>query len=182
MPGIFQGWNHPRSIVHLTSDALRHWKNAQPLVLASDRVIDACVIQLTNNPWRMWYNNERDKKPIYYADSTNLVVWTDKGKAVADQSGEGPKVFRWQNSLWMITDVWRGLVVYRSDDATSWKRQPGGNLLEAPGTGADDQVMGGHPDIVVSGDRAFLFYFTHIQDGDRARPRMDLNNAAVPCS
>ena len=48
-------------------------ENAQPLVLASDRVIDACVIQLTNNPWRMWYNNERDKKPIYYADSTNLI-------------------------------------------------------------------------------------------------------------
>jgi hypothetical protein len=25
----------------------------------------------------------------------------------------------------------------------------------------DDGVMGGHPDVVVSGDRAFLFYFTH---------------------
>ena len=161
VPGIFQDWNHPRSIVHLTSDDLRHWKNAQPLVLASDRVIDACVIQLTNNLWRMWYNNERDKKSIYYADSANLVAWTDKGKAVGDQSGEGPKVFRWQNSLWMITDVWRGLAVYRSDDATNWKRQSGGNLLETPGTGTDDQVIGGHPDVVVSGERAFLFYFTH---------------------
>jgi hypothetical protein len=25
----------------------------------------------------------------------------------------------------------------------------------------DDQVMGGHADVVVSGARAFLFYFTH---------------------
>ena len=36
-----------------------------------------------------------------------------------------------------------------------------GNLLEQPGTGTDDQVKGGHADVVVSGDRAFLFYFTH---------------------
>jgi hypothetical protein len=27
--------------------------------------------------------------------------------------------------------------------------------------GAADQVKGGHPDVVVSGGRAFLFYFTH---------------------
>jgi hypothetical protein len=36
-----------------------------------------------------------------------------------------------------------------------------GNLVETPGKGADDEVKGGHPDVVVSGDRAFLFYFTH---------------------
>ena len=161
VPGIFQDWNHPRSIVHLTSDDLRHWKNAQPLVLSSDRVIDACVIQLTNNLWRMWYNNERDKKSIYYADSTNLIAWTDKGKAAGQHRGEGPKVFRWQNTYWMIIDAWQGLAVYRADDAVSWVRQPGGNLLQQPGTGDDDRVMGGHPDVVVSGDRAFLFYFTH---------------------
>jgi hypothetical protein len=47
--------------------------NPQPLKLASEKVIDACVVQLTNNLWRMWYNNERDKKSIYYADSTDLV-------------------------------------------------------------------------------------------------------------
>jgi hypothetical protein len=34
-------------------------------------------------------------------------------------------------------------------------------LLEQPGQGVDDGVMGGHADVVVSGDRAFLFYFTH---------------------
>ena len=161
VPGIFENWNHPRSIVHLTSRDLRQWQNAQPLRLASDRVIDACVLQLTNGLWRMWYNNERDRKSIYYADSTDLVKWDDKGKAVGDQSGEGPKVFRWQNRYWMVTDVWRGLAVYRSDDALNWTRQSGGNLLEQPGQGTDDQVIGGHPDVVVNGQRAFLFYFTH---------------------
>ncbi|MFO1514645.1 MAG: glycosyl hydrolase [Verrucomicrobiota bacterium] len=161
VPGIFENWNHPRSIVHLTSRDLRQWGKPKPLKLASDRVIDACILQLTNHQWRMWYNNERDRKSIYYADSADLVSWEDKGKAVGDQSGEGPKVFRWQDCYWMVTDVWRGLAVYRSDDALHWTRQSGGNLLEKPGQGTDDKVIGGHPDVVVNGNRAFLFYFTH---------------------
>jgi hypothetical protein len=161
VPGIFENWNHPRTMVQLTSRDLRHWGHAQPLKLASDRVIDACRLQLTNGLWRIWYNNERDRKSIYYADAPDLVNWEDKGKAVGDQSGEGPKVFHWQNTYWMVTDVWRGLAVYRSDDALTWTRQPGGNLLQEPGQGTDDQVIGGHPDVVVNGDRAFLFYFTH---------------------
>ena len=53
-----------------------------------------------------------------------------------------------------------GLAIYRSGDTLTWRRQPG-NLLKEPGAGTDDQVKGGHPDVVVSGDRAFLFYFTH---------------------
>ena len=60
----------------------------------------------------------------------------------------------------MITDVWHGLAVYRSTDALVWRRQRA-NLLEQPGQGVDDQVMGGHADVVVSGGRAYLFYFTH---------------------
>ncbi|MES2037356.1 MAG: family 43 glycosylhydrolase [Pseudomonadota bacterium] len=161
VPGIFHDWKHPRHMVHLRSQDLRHWRNARVLQLASDRVIDATVLRLPEGGYRMWYNNEVDKKSIYYADSADLENWTDKGKAIGDQSGEGPKVFRWKEQWWMITDVWRGLAVYRSDDLLSWKRQVGGNLLEMPGHGEDDGVIGGHPDVVVNGDRAFLFYFTH---------------------
>lgn len=160
VPGIFRDWNHNRSIIHLKSKDLRNWKEPVPLKLASDRVIDACVIRLADGTWRLWYNNERDKKSIYFADSPDLKVWTDRGKAVGDQGGEGPKVFHWREAYWMITDVWRGLAVYRSSDALNWTRQPG-NLLEHPGKGADDAVKGGHADVVLSGDRAFLFYFTH---------------------
>lgn len=160
VPGVFENWNHPRAIVHLTSTDLRHWGDPEPLALSSDRVIDACVLQLSDGTWRMWYNNERDRKSIYFADSPDLSVWTDRGKAVGDQAGEGPKVFAWRGAYWMVTDVWQGLAVYRSDDTLTWKRQPD-NLLQQPGQGADDQVKGGHPDVVVSGDRAFLFYFTH---------------------
>jgi hypothetical protein len=50
--------------------------------------------------------------------------------------------------------------VYRSTDAVNWTRQPD-NLLQQPGQGRDDGVIGGHADVVVVGSRAWLFYFTH---------------------
>jgi hypothetical protein len=161
VPGIFTDWNHPRSLVHLKSKDLRNWSEARPLSLSSDRVIDAAVTRLANGTWRLWYNNERDRKSIYYADSKDLESWDDKGKAVGDQGGEGPKVFHWHGTYWMITDVWRGLAVYKSEDASSWTRQDGPNLLEVPGEGLDDQVKGGHGEVFVTGKQAFLFYFTH---------------------
>ncbi|MBX3739245.1 MAG: family 43 glycosylhydrolase [Candidatus Didemnitutus sp.] len=60
----------------------------------------------------------------------------------------------------MLVDLWRGLGVYRSEDFEHWTAQPD-NLLAQPGRGVDDGVNGGHPCVVVNGDRAFLFYFTH---------------------
>jgi GH43 family beta-xylosidase len=167
VPGIFNDWKHPRQIVRLTSKDLRNWGSAQQLALAAPKVIDASVVRLPEGGWRMWYNNEADKKSIYFADSPDLVRWTDRGRTVGDQAGEGPKVFQWKGSWWMITDVWQGLGVYRSSDALNWKRQAD-NLLQQPGKGEDDRAIGGHPDVVVSGERAFLFYFTH-PDGKGTR-------------
>jgi hypothetical protein len=69
------------------------------------------------------------------------------GELVSDAAG----------TVW-IGDEIGGL--YRSEDGNSWTRQAG-NLLEAPGKGADDQAQGQHADVLVSGDRAWLFYFTH---------------------
>jgi GH43 family beta-xylosidase len=160
VPGVFETWNHPRSIVHLTSRDMRQWTYQSTLDLSSDRVIDACVARLPGGGWRMWYNNERDGKAIYTADSEDLYTWRDGGKVIGER-GEGPKVVHWQGSYWMVTDVWDGLGVFRSDDAETWTRQEGDNLLQHPGQGEDDRVMGGHADIVVQGDRAYLFYFTH---------------------
>lgn len=162
--GIFETWQHPRDIVQLTSTDLRNWTYQQTLKLFSDRVIDAGVMKMPDGLWRLWYNNERDKKSIYYAESRDMKTWTDKGKAVADKPGEGPKVFRWKDKYWMIVDQWKGLGVYRSDDALNWEPQSE-NLLATPGKGLDDQVIGGHPDVVISSDRAFLFYFAHPSNG-----------------
>ncbi|WP_438481846.1 glycosyl hydrolase [Oleiharenicola lentus] len=162
VPGIFEDWKHPRNIVHLTSKNLREWDYRSTLELASDRVIDAGVHRLPDGTWRLWYNNERDAKSIYYADSADLFTWVEKGKVrgVGERPGEGPFVFNWKGTTWMLVDLWKGLGVYRSDDALTWKAQPT-NLLEVGGKGPDDGVNGGHPCVVVSGDRAFLFYFTH---------------------
>jgi hypothetical protein len=159
VPGVFTDWKHPRVIVHLTSTDLRSWRHPEKVPLAGDKVIDASLARLPDGGWRMWYDNELDHKYIYYADSPDLVHWTDRGLAVA-QRGEGPKVFRWRGAWWMIEDLWHGLGVFRSDDALHWRRQPA-TLLEQPGQGPEDGVMGGHPDVVVSGDRAYLFYFVH---------------------
>ena len=162
VPGVFRDWNHPRDIIHLTSKDLLRWQYESTLKLSSGRVIDACVLQLPDKTWRLWYNNEVDRKSIYYADSDDLAAWQDKGKVtgVGERPGEGPKVFAWKGHYWMVVDIWDGLGVYRSTDALHWERQPH-DLLKVPGTGPDDQVKGGHPDIVVSGGRAYLFYFTH---------------------
>ena len=56
--------------------------------------------------------------------------------------------------------------MYRSEDAQDWKRV--GRLLQDHGTGPDDINVGHHPDVILSGDRAYLFYF--VQPGTSAIP------------
>ncbi len=161
VPGVFKDWRHPRSIVHLTSRNLINWEYESTLQLASDRCIDACVFPLPDGSWRMYYNNERAGKSIFFADSPDLYTWTDSGKrVVGDKGGEGPKVFQWKDKYWMVVDNWQGLGIYSSDDMVNWRRQEQ-NILQEPGSGDDDQVIGGHADVVVSGERAFIYYFTH---------------------
>ena len=169
VPGIFPDWNHPRSIIHLTSSDLLHWKYQSTLKLASDRDIDPCVLHLPDGTWRMWYNDERDHKSTYYADSPDLYNWTDHGKAFDGPPGEGPLAFRWKNHYWLLVDVWKGLAVYQSDDAKTWTRQKD-NLLQTPGHGPDDTANGSHPGVVVSGDRAYVFYHVHPDHDDPAPP------------
>jgi hypothetical protein len=159
VPGVFENWNHPRSIVQLTSTNLWQWSEPRELKLASDRVIDSSVLKRPDGTWRLFYNDERAGKSIAYADSRDMENWVDKGLAFKSR-GEGPKAFRWRGKYWCVIDEWKGLGVFRSADLAHWDKQPQ-NLLAAPGSGADDGVMGNHCDVVVSGERAFLFYFTH---------------------
>jgi beta-xylosidase len=159
VPGTFKDWNHPRVIVHLTSKDLRNWQYQSILKLVNEKVIDASVFKINDSLWRMWYNNERDGKSIYFADSKDLYNWVDKGKAIAAR-GEGPKTFYWKGSYFMIVDAWKGMEVYSSDDLLTWKKQPS-RILEEPGKGKDDQAIGGHCDVVVNDGRAYVYYFTH---------------------
>jgi hypothetical protein len=159
VPGVFEDWKHPRHIVRLTSRDLRTWGGGDVLRLANDKVIDPSLARLPDGSWRLWYNNEADGKTTYFADSPDLVHWVDRGPAVHDR-GEGPKVFYWRGAWWLIIDPWRGLAAFRSDDALTWTRQAA-PLLDQPGNGPDDGAIGGHADVVVSGGRAWLFYFVH---------------------
>lgn len=165
VPGTFKDWNHPRVIIHLTSKDLKNWNYQSTLKLVNEKVIDASVFKVNDTLWRMWYNNERDGKSIYYADSKDLYNWSDKGKAIAAR-GEGPKTFYWstgsggQGKYFMIVDAWKGMEVYSSNDLLNWKKQES-RILENPGKGKDDQAIGGHCDVVVNDGRAYVYYFTH---------------------
>lgn len=163
VPGVFHRWGEKGAtarIVHLTSRDLKAWTCGDTLDLGSDRVIDASVAKVGDR-YRLWYKNERGGSRIMAAESTDLVHWTPLGdKPVVDVAAEGPKVFRWKGAWWMIADAWKGLIVLRSDDATTWTLQPA-RLLEQPGTRPTDTAKGQHPDVVVSGGRAFLYYFVH---------------------
>lgn len=163
VPGIFEDWNHPRTIVHLTSRDLISWQYQSTLPLVNNKVIDATVLQLADGRWRLWYNNELAGKKTFYADSDDLYHWQDQGSAnLPNERGEAPLVFFWQDHYWLINDLLgnNGLGVYKSTDALNWQRQPQ-DLLAIPGTGVDDQNAGHHPEVIVSGERAFLYYFVH---------------------
>jgi len=167
VPGTFTDWNHPRHILHLTSKDLLHWKPLADANLESDRTIDACIFRVPSGLWRLWYKNEADSSKVYFSDSPDLVHWTAKGIATTNH-GEGPVVFQWRGSYWLINDPHAGLAVFRSSDLTTWQQQPK-NLLSEPGTHPTDRAMGNHADVVVDGSgRAWLFYFTQ-QGGDDAK-------------
>ena len=109
----------------------------------------------------MWYKDERAGSRILAADSRNLRDWEKvSDEPVNPTKGEGPKVFRFQGHYWLIADVWKGLMVLRSDDALKWTEQPG-YILAEPGHAATDRSIGQHPDVVVDGERAFIYYFVH---------------------
>jgi sucrose-6-phosphate hydrolase SacC (GH32 family) len=170
VPGTFSDWNHPREIIHLTSKDLQHWTFEAKLPLTSDRTIDPDVLRLGNGEWRLFYKDERDHSYIHYATSTDLYHWKDGGVAISDRPSEGPVAFRWKGAYWLIVDAWDGLGVYRSNDGLTWTAQSQ-NLLADEGEFPTDRSKGHHADVVVSGDRAYLFYFVH-QEGKDLNPSL----------
>jgi hypothetical protein len=155
VPGIFDDWKHPREIVHLTSKDGLKWDTVGKVDLQSGKVIDPCVIQLPNGDWRMFYKDEARPHNVCYADSHDLYKWETKGNAVTDRNGEGEKCFHWQGKYWLMADTDRpvGQAVWSSDDCTHWTSQ-------------DSTIYGSHGDVVVSGGRAWWFYFGGQREGN----------------
>jgi hypothetical protein len=166
--GIPDSWNYGRKIIHYTSKNLWDWKFEAILKLSSDRVIDACVFQLPGGVWRMWYKDENNNSYTYAAESRDLYHWDVVGPSVTGIAHEGPNVFYWKNRYWMIADFWKGLMVLHSGNGTDWTRQK--DILDIPGGRPDDGAYGHHADILVQGENAYLFYFTHPGEGNRQNP------------
>jgi hypothetical protein len=156
-------------IHHYTSSDLISWTHLGIVPLHSDKVIDACVIERPDGGFRMWYKDESTRS-TWAADSDDLSSWTATGEVVTSPGGhEGPNVFWFGGSYWLIVDSWRGQLVHRSGDLTTW--EPAGIILDSEigeRHGRPDDVGPGlHADVVVSGGQAWIFYFTH---PDRSGP------------
>jgi len=158
--GIYTTWDGKATIEHYTSKDLFYWDHIGRLEFSSSRIIDPCLFKLPNGGWRMWYKDERQPDGTYYADSPDLYHWEYGGNAVNDCGQEGPNVFEFGGKYWLISDVWDGLGVYSSDDLEHFTRQPE-NILREAGTLPMDNVRGGHADIFVYNERAYIVYFNH---------------------
>jgi hypothetical protein len=158
--GVPSQWaGHKREILHYTSRDMLDWSFQSKLCLSSDRVIDACVFELPQGGFRMWYKDEANGSHTYSADSADLYHWQVTGPVITTHPHEGANVFELEGAYWMIIDEWKGQGVYRSEDLTHWERN--GSILAASGTREDDAGFGLHADVVVQDGQAAIFYFTH---------------------
>ena len=156
--GVANHWSGTATIMHYTSDNLWDWKHEGAAQLPKKDVIDATLIQLPDGAWRMWY---KWNSMSLFADSKDLYSWQGNDvPAVSDKPHEGAKAFRFGDSYWFVTDEWKGMAVYKSNDLLNWTRQPD-RILDQPGTRKDDYPSGSHGDVIVVGDKAYIFYFTH---------------------
>jgi hypothetical protein len=145
--------------VHYTSPDLWNWTFGGPLKLSSDNVIDPTFMKLPDGKWHIWYKDD-NRGNTMTAESTDLVHWKTPGTpAIGGEPHKGPRIFRYAGWYWMLTDEWHGLRVHRSKDAQSWEKQ--GLVLDHYGTRPDDYPSGAHGDVVVVGDKSYIFYFTH---------------------
>jgi hypothetical protein len=159
--GVRNHWGGKARMAHYTSDNAWDWKFEGLVTLSSENVIDATLFQAENGIWKMWYKDEAAGSFTSLAESSDLFNWTWRPKPIiADQPHEGPNVFRFQGSYWMITDQWAGMGVYRSSDLEKWVKQEK-PVLAGASNRPEDTPSGAHGDVVVVGDQAYIFYFTH---------------------
>jgi hypothetical protein len=158
--GVRNDWGGTSRTAHYTSSDLWNWKFQNFANFGSNRVIDISAYQMPDKTWKLWFKDQANGGSISSSTSTNFINWKrDAVPAIAGGAQEGPKVFRFKDHYWMITDEWKGQRVYRSDDALKWERQ--GLILDVPGTRPQDTPQGAHADVVVAGGRAYIIYFTH---------------------
>lgn len=178
IPGVRNHWSGEARMVHMTSANLWDWKFEGFVKLSSGDVIDASLFRLDNGKWRIWYKDSTRGSITMTAESDDLENWTVFDKpAIGGGAHEGPKVFRFGGWYWMLTDEWAGMRVYRSDDCNRWEKQD--RILSGPSKRPDDKPSGAHGDVVVVGEKAYVFYFTH--PGRQSHTKADLGpNGVLP--
>lgn len=165
--------NTIRRILHLTSPDLETWTHHGGVPLPSPNLIDACLSHCPDGNWRLWYKDEDKGSGTHVARSPTLFDWTYErevipGRTSGGRAHEGPNVFALGGHFWMIIDEWRGQAAYRSTDKIAWERQ--GLILDAPGTDPMDRRFARHADVVPQDDFAAIYYFTHPQWDEAAKP------------
>ena len=158
--GVRSHWGGEARLAHYTSKNLWDWKFIGFLKLSSENVIDPSLCQMPGGKWRMWYKDQQRNSAIMVAESSDLYHWTYKDKPVIGETQqEGPKIFKFGNWYWMLTDEWHGMRVYRSADGNTWEKQ--GMILDTASARPEDTPSGAHGDVVVVNNKAYVFYFTH---------------------
>ncbi|MFT4023544.1 MAG: family 43 glycosylhydrolase [Flavihumibacter sp.] len=158
--GVRNHWGGKAIITRYTSSDLWNWKHEGDLKLSSESVIDPCFMKLADGKWHIWYKDQSKGSVTMTGVSNDLKQWTIAPEpAIGGDPHEGPKAFFFKGAYWMITDEWAGQRLYKSADARKWEKQ--GRLLDGVGKRKDDSPQGAHADVVVTGDKAYIFYFTH---------------------
>jgi len=111
--GVPTDWKWERHIIHYSAVNMWDWKFESVLPLSSDRVIDACVYEISQGVFKMWYKDEANHSHTYSAISEDLYHWKVLGPEVTDVPHEGPNVFEFGGVKWLITDHWSGLEFIR---------------------------------------------------------------------
>lgn len=155
--GVRNHWGGKATLIHYTSKNLWDWKYRGPLVVGGDNLIDISIIKQDNGLFRAWYKTVNSQ--IWTTESKDLKTWSKGIPVITDHPCEGPKVFKYREYYWMLTDEWHGMRVYRSSDLKTWERQ--GLILDGPSNRPEDTPSGAHGDVVVVNDRAYVIYFTH---------------------
>ena len=163
-------WGGKSTTMHYTSKNCWDWKYRGPVNFGEDNVIDITLCQDETGLWHAWYK-KNDRANIWTSESRDLKHWTQGRPAQTEGSCEGPKVFRFANYYWMLTDEWHGMRLYRSSDLKKWERQ--GCILEDATTRPDDTPSGAHGDVVVVGGKAYVIYFTH--PGRKSHSQANMN-------
>ncbi|EDM33983.1 hypothetical protein PBAL39_05863 [Pedobacter sp. BAL39] len=156
--GVYSNWNGNARLAHYTSKNLWDWKFIGFLKSPDHNIIDATLLKLPDGKWHIWYKGSGSVTMT--GESADLKHWSFSDVPVIGKpEHEGPKAFQFAGHYWMLTDEWKGMRVHRSDDARTWDRQ--GMVLDKASGRREDGPNGAHGDVVVVGDKAYIFYFTH---------------------